>query len=444
MDARSDRLDRQAALTDGPRLSSSLPPQPWGNNNSSSSATSTSRNRTSLLDPAIDESTLARRTAALRQLHGPARSHQRKHRHASSIGSRSSLSSQPVIVRTYSAETDAQSRSSPMAQRQGVLANGSATATDGPPPQLPSVQDFSIDGILRAIEPDIQATLDAIAEICGRSRLSLANEYGSHRPPLGEIRASSRSVERGLLTVEEASSSTERLADENVLIMGDDLSTVDGREPYSSNYGMLESLHQTSGVVGYRTAMPPTWGEGLFSHPQNSPHRPVPARPSASSEMRSQVSPRATVFRTPASSFDWALLGRNTEHGGVHHHPRSISTQPVVSEVHLDAQADGTSHQPAELPWEASDQPPLETESQPVNTEIDESVLQARVDRLSFLTDLQDWLAWFRVTGQRTSRSSGAQISHSAEARLRSVLDRQNMHLTHISDANVAVQAGGP
>ena len=33
---------------------------------------------------------------------------------------------------------------------------------------------------------DVKAEIDSIAEICGRSKLSLANEYGSHLPPHGE------------------------------------------------------------------------------------------------------------------------------------------------------------------------------------------------------------------------------------------------------------------
>jgi hypothetical protein len=54
-----------------------------------------------------------------------------------------------------------------------------------PPP--PSPASFSISSILSSLssDPSAQADIDAIAEICGRSRLSMANEYGSHRSPIG-------------------------------------------------------------------------------------------------------------------------------------------------------------------------------------------------------------------------------------------------------------------
>ena len=105
--------------------------------------------------------------------------------------------------------------------------------------ELPPVSDFAIDGILSAIQPDIEGTIDAIAEIMGRSRLSLANEYDSHMPPQGEIRANSRSA---LLPVEEASLSNEQLAADNVIIVPEDASLIDGSHGGSAAYGLLERL----------------------------------------------------------------------------------------------------------------------------------------------------------------------------------------------------------
>jgi len=57
-----------------------------------------------------------------------------------------------------------------------------------PVAQLPPVAEFQFSHVLEAISPDIRDALDAISEICARSRLSLADEYGAHLPPLGEIR----------------------------------------------------------------------------------------------------------------------------------------------------------------------------------------------------------------------------------------------------------------
>ncbi|KAK2794750.1 hypothetical protein FQN52_007520 [Onygenales sp. PD_12] len=402
MDARSDNT---SPLADGQRLSSSLPPQPWLN-----LTPSPARPRTRLFDPPpVDDSTLARRTAALRQLNGIPRSFQRKHRQTPSIGSRSTLPPQPVLVRTYSPESDAQARPSTMSRAPGVLANGSAA--ERPPAQLPSVHDFGIEGILRAIEPDIQSTLDAIAEICGRSRLSLANEYGSHRPPLGEIRASTRSADNGLLPVEEASSSNERLVDENVIILGDDTSTVDGRNPFSTTYRLLENAQQGTGTIVYDTAMPPTWGEELFT-----PSRTAARIPSAD-QRRPQPSPRTSEVKPARNSFDWSLLGRDTEPGKGHR--RNTSSQPVVSEVHLDAQADGAYH-PLDMTWEAYHRETSGETEYLENPAVNETLLR---ERISFLADLQAWLTWFKNIGQQEGESSTAR---SAETRLREVLQKQH------------------
>jgi hypothetical protein len=53
--------------------------------------------------------------------------------------------------------------------------------------QLPAIEDFSFSAILRAVDPEIRDAIDAIAEICARSRMSLADEYDAHLPPQGEI-----------------------------------------------------------------------------------------------------------------------------------------------------------------------------------------------------------------------------------------------------------------
>lgn len=41
---------------------------------------------------------------------------------------------------------------------------------------------------MTTIEPEIQGSIDAISTICARSAYSLADEYGAHLPPQGEIR----------------------------------------------------------------------------------------------------------------------------------------------------------------------------------------------------------------------------------------------------------------
>ncbi|KAI9740325.1 MAG: hypothetical protein M1834_004904 [Cirrosporium novae-zelandiae] len=166
-----------------------------------------------------DLSLRGHRAAAFRQLegHSPTSDNTRYHS-PKSVADRTSVSSQPVIVRSYTPSL----KSPPMSNRRASSDYGSEERSKIVV-NMPSPEAFSIKGILDAIEPDIRATIDAIAEICGRSRMSLANEYGSHLPPQGEIIGAHRygnftslrsPMDHTLMPVEEATSSTERLAGE--------------------------------------------------------------------------------------------------------------------------------------------------------------------------------------------------------------------------------------
>ena len=81
-------------------------------------------------------------------------------------------SSKPVLVRGPSTKPD-------MKKKQPVQKSSS--------PKLPPVESFSFHDILNSIGPEANASIDAIAEICGRSKMSLAAEHGSHRPPQGHF-----------------------------------------------------------------------------------------------------------------------------------------------------------------------------------------------------------------------------------------------------------------
>lgn len=54
-------------------------------------------------------------------------------------------------------------------------------------PDLPPLESFSFQDILASIDPEVKVSIDAIAEICSRSKLSLADEYGSHLPPQAQF-----------------------------------------------------------------------------------------------------------------------------------------------------------------------------------------------------------------------------------------------------------------
>lgn len=162
---------------------------------STSSVPSTTTTLTNTLPPT--------QSAALRALNAPAfQSHtssNSKNKSAKSTSSRATLSSQPVVVRTYSGSRHNSRPSSGVntprlfasmsgspSQNPSTLSTGLAGRDD----KIPRVDDFSFSAILRAVDPEIRDAIDAIAEICARSRYSLSNEYDAHLPPQGEITAS--------------------------------------------------------------------------------------------------------------------------------------------------------------------------------------------------------------------------------------------------------------
>ena len=89
--------------------------------------------------------------------------------------SHSSTTSKPVLVRKPSNKTDMRKKQKPTID------------TRARSPKLPPVESFSFQDILASIGPEAEDSIDAIAEICGRSKMSLAEEHGSHRPPYGDM-----------------------------------------------------------------------------------------------------------------------------------------------------------------------------------------------------------------------------------------------------------------
>lgn len=113
----------------------------------------------------------------------------------------------PVLVRAYTGTT-------------GQSISGRAWSAPATPIQaLPPISSYAFASILRdANNAEFQQAIDGIADICAKNRMSLAEEYGSHMPPVGEITAvgtgtgrahTSRptGMKRALTSVPEASSS---------------------------------------------------------------------------------------------------------------------------------------------------------------------------------------------------------------------------------------------
>lgn len=423
----------------GSRLSSSFPRQQWSHlsqiHSSPVVATAAGPSHQASprrVEPAVDEFARAYRTTALRQLTGngngnSSRAYPRGHRQTIPSGGRSSaLVSQPVLVRTYSGNMGEDivaegsrkqsappppaapaSSSSPLRRSFPFLGGASSSSpssgtTQERSPELPSDEEFSIDGILRAIEPNIQTTLNSIAEIYGRSKLSLANEYSSHIAPLGEIRA----PPGYLLPVDEASSDQERqqaddYGDDGVVIYNDEQ---DYQNPFSY-YGDIDNIRQ-AGVQGLRRpSMVPFSGDRSSVQAQ-------PDTPRSSTETNlgfDSMLPElgaVPVMRDYASkprSSGRALLGKNAQ-STANSETGHIVTPAVVSEVHLDAQAENSQLLP-----EFRQQNQLET-GYPGST-----------SSPSVLTELQTFVSWIAQAAR--GQPDSCQLRQSAEVQLRGMLD---------------------
>jgi hypothetical protein len=415
---RGSASDGPSSHIDGQRLSPSLPPQLWG----SFSPPTASRHPFLPSDLSVDETTRAQRTAALRQLHGNPRNPPRKHRQTKSIGSRSSLSSQPVIVRSYTPDhSPSGSGPSSSTPRPRMDQNGT----------LPPINEFTIDGILKAIEPDIRGTLDEIARICGRSRLSLANEYDSHMPPQGEIRASGRiPLDHTLLPVEEASSSNERLASEMPVILGDD-SSLDDRRDFdpTPTYGLLESLRAAQ---RYHAAPSSSWGDGSSMQVDHDIQRPISVDDSAlPAAPHPTIDPPLLRERGMRSkSANWPIL--QAEKKAVRIRPGEVVTsQPVFFEVRFEAQGGHSTISRAHRENKAAIQygethhdenPYLSsmTYDTPSNNTYSTSTLRQRIQNLSIVNEAQNWLHWLNGSYGRLSEGD----HQTAENNLRAILER--------------------
>lgn len=91
-------------------------------------------------------------------------------------------SNQPVLVREYSADTTNMKKSSSAPTRHTRPYSMQEVSKNPPPTSV-----FSFEDIFAAIQPEVQSSIDAIAEACGRNKFSLANEYDSHVPPHGAL-----------------------------------------------------------------------------------------------------------------------------------------------------------------------------------------------------------------------------------------------------------------
>ena len=95
--------------------------------------------------------------------------------------SESVASNQPVLVKEYSQDASFSSSPKQSKMRSPKRSGGRSSS------ELPPLESFSFQDILASIDSDVAISIDKIAEICGRSKMSMADEYSSHMPPQSDF-----------------------------------------------------------------------------------------------------------------------------------------------------------------------------------------------------------------------------------------------------------------
>lgn len=285
-------------------------------------------------------------------------------------------------------------------QHTSALSAGLAGQTE----RLPSVEDFSFSAILRAVDPEIRDAIDAIAEICARSRMSLADEYDAHLPPQGEITGTGpgwaagvgalvgrgrisrigqgwTAAENTLTAVPEASSSSERLA-------GETRGTASSKKRSQSAYGSLKSV--ISGGSAKRGA-------------------------SAHASTYDEASPSLQADETKPHGPAWAVHALSEDHPVI-----TVPSPQASNQLSLDTSStikdipDVAESRPAQRPQTAA---PKATTSHRRNTSV--NGLNTARARSSTLSSITSWLPWPRLSNMK---SDAQQDFTTAETRLREVL----------------------
>ncbi|KAL9634593.1 MAG: hypothetical protein Q9164_004005 [Protoblastenia rupestris] len=96
--------------------------------------------------------------------------------------SRSYTPQQPVLV--HPGPSPSASTASSAMRKKTTKPTNSASDHTTPPPDPAA---FTFPSLLASLGPDADETITAIAEICGKSNLSLAEEHTSHLPPHGAV-----------------------------------------------------------------------------------------------------------------------------------------------------------------------------------------------------------------------------------------------------------------
>lgn len=328
---------------------------------------------------------------------------------AASIGGYTSATSpsQPILIRV-----DASAISHPNPRGPGRKPDMSRD-------ELPPISDFSIQGILAAIQEEIEPDVNAISEILGRSRLALADQHESHMPPQGEIRAGLRPLQG----IAEVSSSNERLAADNVLILHDEASLIDGSRAGSAAYGLLERLQAVPRARRQRSDPPVPTRSSIM--PQRISSSPAVLPEASFTQDFGPPDPAPRSSRAPRYLLQ--NFSNPTADPAVH----SRTTNAVVSETYLSAGANGTTVSNPPVVSEAGRNYPLYSydesdlfETMPIPLSPPRSRgLRSRLPNLRRITHAYGWKWWQWRPEQAMAPHSSSQ---GAEERLRDILDRHH------------------
>ena len=262
--------------------------------------------------------------------------------------------------------------------------------------ELPPLAAFSFEGILGAIQEDIEDDLDGIAEILARNNHALATQYDSHKPPTGEIMEDplQAPLEDGLV------------ADDFMVQNEEDL--LDLSQNGIDAYGILTRAHarpQASRAASdvlisrERPVMPPL--EPLNSSPAVFTIQDI-----------LQSEPQTDSHSPPQQTFRASLDLLQQPATAAKPNPRN---NPIVSEVYLSAGANGITVSDPPTVSEAGRHYPLYSfdESQIFGPDFGTQLrtpltLRQRLNRLFVLGDLQ------RAVVQSGTRSASTLLGHGA------------------------------
>ena len=116
------------------------------------------------------------------------------------IRSATNQASEPVLVRANP------SSARQKAQEQHNMRSPRKANPERDPKQLPTLDSFTFQDIFASLDPEVKKSVDTIAEIYGRSKMSLSDQHANHLPPHANL---------DLLSIEalttDASNNTHRL-----------------------------------------------------------------------------------------------------------------------------------------------------------------------------------------------------------------------------------------